>query len=426
MEEEHQVSEPLGKAHVVGNHDGGESKLALEPLDEVAEVAGDDGVDHGGGLVVEHDLGLGCKGAGNGHSALAAGREAGRQNIHHILGADQAYQPVHQLQYLVLGQVAALTQREGHVFAHAQGIEERAVLKDHGDSLADAAHTLFVQIGNLLAFDANGALIRLEEAHQHAQGDRLAHAAAAQDAEGLAAIHIEAHVLQNRAAIKRDAHMAEGNQVLRLFGDRFGAPFLLFGGVALVTIAILFDASAYRRREAKAKSKEKVDPTRGIVLSLVAGVLMGTFYPLVAAALRGAKGVSPVGPYAVALFFAVGVLLSTIPANLFLMFKPLDGKPPVKFSGYMPAPLSWHLAGLLGGAIWATGAISNFVASGAHLVGPAVSYSIGQGATMVSACWGVFVWREFADAPKAAHRALLYMFIFFALGLVAVALAPLY
>ena len=205
-----------------------------------------------------------------------------------------------------------------------------------------------------------------------------------------------------------------------------GNPLLLFGGVALVTIAILFDASAYRLREAKSKSKEKVAPTRGIVLSLVAGVLMGTFYPLVAAALRGAKGVPPVGPYAVALFFAGGVLLSTIPANLFLMWKPLDGKPPVKLSGYMPAPITWHLAGLLGGAIWATGAIANFVASGANLVGPAVSYSIGQGATMVSACWGVFVWREFADAPKAANRALIYMFLFFALGLVAVALAPLY
>jgi glucose uptake protein len=205
-----------------------------------------------------------------------------------------------------------------------------------------------------------------------------------------------------------------------------GNPLLLFGGVALVTIAILFDASAYRLREAKSKSKEKVAPTRGIVLSLVAGVLMGTFYPLVAAALRGAKGVPPVGPYAVALFFAGGVLLSTIPANLFLMWKPLDGKPPVKLSGYMPAPITWHLAGLLGGAIWATGAIANFVASGANLVGPAVSYSIGQGATKVSACWGVFVWREFADAPKAANRALIYMFLFFALGLVAVALAPLY
>jgi len=105
-----------------------------------------------------------------------------------------------------------------------------------------------------------------------------------------------------------------------------GNPLLLFGGVALVTVAILFDAAAYRRREAKAKAAT----TRGIVLSLVAGVLMGTFYPLVAASLRGAPGVPAVGPYAVAMFFAFGVLLSTIPANLLLMAKPLDGKPPVK------------------------------------------------------------------------------------------------
>ncbi len=209
-----------------------------------------------------------------------------------------------------------------------------------------------------------------------------------------------------------------------------GNPLLLFGGVALVTIAIVFDAKAYRQREAKGKGQlrptARAVTTRGIVLSLVAGLLMGTFYPLVAAALRGAPGVAPVGPYAVSLFFAFGVLLSTIPANLLLMASPLDGKPPVNFSGYWGAPFRWHMAGLLGGAIWATGAIANFVASGAHLVGPAVSYSIGQGATMVSACWGVFVWHEFAGAPPAAKRFLLYMFIFFALGLIAVALAPLY
>jgi len=203
-----------------------------------------------------------------------------------------------------------------------------------------------------------------------------------------------------------------------------GNPLLLFGGVALVTIAIILDANAYRMRDAKGKAKAAT--TRGIVLSLIAGVLMGTFYPLVAAALRGAPGVPPVGPYAVSLFFAVGVLLSTIPANLLLMARPLDGKPPVKLSGYLPAPLRWHFAGLLGGAIWATGAVANFVASGAHLVGPAVSYSIGQGATMVSACWGVFVWHEFAGAPRAARQALTLMFLFFALGLLAVALAPLY
>jgi glucose uptake protein len=201
-----------------------------------------------------------------------------------------------------------------------------------------------------------------------------------------------------------------------------GNPLLLFGGVALVTIAIILDARAYRQRESTAKAAT----TRGIVLSLIAGLLMGTFYPLVAAALRGAHGVAPVGPYAVSFFFAIGVLLSTIPANLLLMAKPLDGKPPVKLSGYWPVPFRYHFAGLLGGAIWCTGAVANFVASGANLVGPAVSYSIGQGATMISACWGVFVWHEFAGAPPAARRSLLYMFLFFALGLVAIALAPLY
>jgi glucose uptake protein len=196
-------------------------------------------------------------------------------------------------------------------------------------------------------------------------------------------------------------------------------PLLLFGGVALVTLAIVVDAMAYRKREGTAKATT----TRGIVLSLVAGVLMGTFYPLVA---RSMHGPDAVGPYAVAFFFAVGVLISTVPSNLLLMAKPLDGRPPVDGSGYWRAPMGWHIAGILGGAIWCLGAVANFVASGAHLVGPAVSYSIGQGATMVSALWGVFVWHEFAGAPRAARQLLVLMFVFFILGLGAVALAPLY
>jgi glucose uptake protein len=196
-------------------------------------------------------------------------------------------------------------------------------------------------------------------------------------------------------------------------------PLLLFGGVALVAVAIILDAAAYRKREGSAQATT----TRGLVLSLVAGLLMGSFYPFVAHAMRGTD--SP-GPYAIALFFAIGVLLSTIPANLLLMARPLDGKPPVDGTDYWSAPLGWHVAGLLGGVIWCTGAVANFVASGAHLVGPAVSYSIGQGATMVSACWGVFVWREFAGAPRSAKFLLFLMFVFFVLGLGAVALAPLY
>jgi glucose uptake protein len=199
-------------------------------------------------------------------------------------------------------------------------------------------------------------------------------------------------------------------------------PLLLFGGVALVAIAIVLDAAAYRKREATAKATT----TRGIVLSLIAGVLMGGWYPI---ATHDLATTSSPGPYAIALYFAIGVLLSTIPANLLLMAKPLDGKPPVDGSGYWRAPFAWHLAGVFGGAVWCVGAVANFVASVAHLakpIGPAVSYSIGQGATMISACWGVFVWHEFAGAPRSAKLLLLLMFIFFALGLGAVAMAPLY
>jgi glucose uptake protein len=45
---------------------------------------------------------------------------------------------------------------------------------------------------------------------------------------------------------------------------------------------------------------------------------------------------------------------------------------------------------------------------------------------MISACWGVFVWHEFAGSPRAAKMLLFFMFVFFLLGLGSVALAPLY
>jgi glucose uptake protein len=200
-----------------------------------------------------------------------------------------------------------------------------------------------------------------------------------------------------------------------------GNPLLLFGGVALVVFAIILDAAAYRKRDTVAHTTT----TRGILLSLIAGVLMGCFYPFVARALHGLAGEPAPGPYAVSLYFTVGLLISVVPANWLLMRKPLDGKPPVDGGEYGRAPFGWHLAGILGGVIWCVGGVANFVASGTHLVGPAVSYTIGQGATMVSAAWGVFVWREFSGAPRQVKVFLSLMFACFLLGLGAVALAPL-
>jgi glucose uptake protein len=198
-----------------------------------------------------------------------------------------------------------------------------------------------------------------------------------------------------------------------------GHPLLLFGGIALVTAAILFDAIAYRLREASRPTMSR----RGIVVSLIAGVLMGCFYPFVS---KSMTGDGAPGPYAAVLFFVLGVALCSLPVNYLLMRKPLDGREPAAMSGYWHAPAGWHFWGIVGGAIWCTGALANFVASQAHIVGPAVSYSIGQGATMISAGWGVFVWREFTQAPAKSKTYLTWMFIFFLCGLTAIAIAPLF
>lgn len=192
---------------------------------------------------------------------------------------------------------------------------------------------------------------------------------------------------------------------------------LLFTGIALVVGAIVFDAIAYRLRETERKSLSM----RGVVISLIAGLLMGSFYPFVS---RSMSGEGAPGPYAATLFFVLGVAVCAIPFNYLLMRHPLDGSKPVIMAGYAGAPGSFHLWGVLGGIIWCTGASFNFVASRAHIVGPAVSYSIGQGATMISAAWGVFIWKEFANAPRRAHLFLGGMFVLFVLGLSAIALAP--
>ncbi len=191
---------------------------------------------------------------------------------------------------------------------------------------------------------------------------------------------------------------------------------LLFGGV-LVTGAIILDAFAYRLREV---THSKIS-ARGIQISIVAGVLMGLFYPLVTHSIKGSHAL---GPYSVTLFFAIGVALCSVPLNVYLMRRPLAPTAPVTVSDYLNAKRSFHLWAVLGGGIWCTGAVFSFVASNARIVGPAISYALGQCATMVSAGWGVFVWKEFATAPSVSRRLLPWMFVLFLLGLVTLALAP--
>jgi glucose uptake protein len=198
-----------------------------------------------------------------------------------------------------------------------------------------------------------------------------------------------------------------------------GNAMLLFGGVILVTVAIVLDAVAYRKIPGTAAGVS----TKGLVLSVACGLLMGTFYRFVAAAMYpdfAHPEPGKVGPYTAVFVFAVGIFLSNFIINTIMMKKPFVG-PPVSYADYFKGSLGTHLTGILGGIIWGIGMSFNIIASGR--AGFAISYGLGQGATMVAAFWGVFIWKEFRAAPKETNRLIAAMFGCFLVGLALIILA---
>lgn len=192
---------------------------------------------------------------------------------------------------------------------------------------------------------------------------------------------------------------------------------LLFGGVILIMIAIVFDARAYRMREARKPQAT----TKAIGISLAAGVFLGLFYPLAA---KSFSGVNALGPYTLVFVSSMAALLSNIPVTYCFTRRAIRGGSSLRAEGYFHARPSFHGLGVLGGLIWCSGTVLSLAAGNTHIIGPAVSYAIGQGCTMVSAVWGVFVWHEFAGAPAGTRTQLGFMFLFFVAGLAAIALAP--
>ena len=192
-----------------------------------------------------------------------------------------------------------------------------------------------------------------------------------------------------------------------------GDPLLLFAGVAAVMIAIILDALAYRRLPSG-----KTSTTKGIVISITAGVLMGFFFRFVVASMASDFANPEAGkltPYTAVFIFSVGLLLSSFLWNTIVMRKPFVGKP-VAFSSYFSEGTPrLHLVGILGGIIWSIGMSLSIIASG--VAGPSISYGLGQGATLIAAFWGVFIWKEFREAPAGTNRLLALMFIFYIIGL---------
>ncbi|GGJ88392.1 MULTISPECIES: GRP family sugar transporter [Parabacteroides] len=202
--------------------------------------------------------------------------------------------------------------------------------------------------------------------------------------------------------------------LINYFGAAKGEPSYIFAGVALITVAIILNGLAYK----KALVGSKKVSGKGIFISVAAGVIMAFFYRFVAASMDLDNFASPAAgkltPYTAVFIFALGVFASNFLFNTIAMKKPVEGAP-VSISGYFKGNIRTHLVGVLGGVIWCVGQSFSMIAS--EKAGAAISYGLGQGATLVSALWGILVWHEFRGAPKSSDYLNLGMFIFFVIGL---------
>jgi glucose uptake protein len=190
-------------------------------------------------------------------------------------------------------------------------------------------------------------------------------------------------------------------------------PTLIFAGVALIAIGIVVNAIAYKKL---AVNTQKVS-TKGLVISMIAGILMAQFYGFVVDGMT-LNFTSPesgkLTPYSAIFLFSCGIFLSNIVFNSILMRTPVQGDA-VSYGDYLKGDSKSHVMGILGGVIWCIGMSFSIIAS--DKAGPAISYGLGQGAVLVAAIWGVFIWKEFKAAPAGTNSLLYIMFICFFTGL---------
>lgn len=207
---------------------------------------------------------------------------------------------------------------------------------------------------------------------------------------------------------------------INYFSAPKGDPLWLFVGVILIVIAIICNGiAAGKQQKAEANSKKK-----GIILAAIAGILMSFFYRFVASAMDLNNFESPTPgmatPYTAFFIFAIGIFLSNFLFNTLVMKHPFVGLP-MSYKEYFAGKIGTHMVGILGGCIWGLGTALSYIAAGK--AGAAISYALGQGAPMIAAFWGVFIWKEFTGSSKSTDRLLGVMFALFIMGLSCIVLS---
>ncbi len=204
--------------------------------------------------------------------------------------------------------------------------------------------------------------------------------------------------------------------IINYIGLPSGNPVLLFSGVALVMVAIIFNTIASKRTPQQPAAGSQ--NTKGVLLAVCAGILLSLFYRFVVIGMDvehfHQPAASMLTPYSAVFVFSLGVFISNFVFNTLMMKFPMTGSK-VSYCQYWNGDIKTHLTGIAGGAVWCLGTGLSYIASGQ--ASPSISYALGQGAPLIAALWGVFVWKEFKGAGRSVNLLLTLMFLLFMGGL---------
>ena len=197
-----------------------------------------------------------------------------------------------------------------------------------------------------------------------------------------------------------------------------GNKILLWIGVVLAVAAMLLSALSYK----KLTSTQAKSPLKGIVYAFISGFGFAFFYGLVVKSTAAEFGGSgTLSPYQAVFFFALAVLISTLFFNPIVMKNSVEGTATMK-DYFSKGDARTHLIGMLGGFIWMSGMVISLMSAGAQ-VNKAVAYALSNASPLIAMIWGVFIWKEFKNAPKGTNKYVAAMFLSFLAALVIITLS---
>jgi glucose uptake protein len=207
---------------------------------------------------------------------------------------------------------------------------------------------------------------------------------------------------------------------------------LTWAGMILFVGAVVVAAMSHIWRRRMRKTSERTPPTQdprvkakrpkapsaapAIILAVVSGIALSIFPRVLAEGTTGDNGLSP---YSALGLLAVAAFLSSPFFVLFFTTFPIVGAAG-KMGGYLTGTKMQHLLGVGGGMLWGAGMLSSLlmaVAPRGVLPGGLILYSLSNGAVVVAAAWGVFVWREFREAGERTRMLVTGMMVLFLAGL---------